>query len=310
MKNLILIVLLAFSFLNQSFAAEDSIRDFAHSLEKLFGIEARKTIEVGSRTHFAAQILPSSTAEASYNPLLNTIFLKRENLTSRNYVKSISALRADEPVVYSVKVGTIFHELGHAEMDQFVLNDITIDDRALHFVFVNEIKPWVKTNYAGVNPKTLFQEVYGYYRGDIIEVFFNDKASIEIFNGWNSYQRRCFATPYLKTAMMNYTREQFGEILFPENEKTWEEKYSDRFMPRYVFIQGNEVDLMKNPGAPFKEQWKKAIWSYVKQNYHLPANMRELAVFFKANHEDRFALKECRNKMWDDAHKTFKKRFL
>ena len=302
MKKIIPVVLLLIT-ISPTFAAEESIRDFANDLQQIFGIEAKKTLEVGSRTRFAPPLFPSNTAEASYNPVLNTIFLKKENLGANNYVKSITALKAMEPVTYPVKISTIFHELGHAEMDQFVLNDITVDDRALHSVFTNEITPWVKKNYPGVNPKTLFHETYGYYRGSVIETMFNDKATIEIYNGWNSYQKRCFFTPDLKAKVMTMTKEDFAQIMYPENNSAWEEKYSSRFVPRYVFIQGKDVDLMKNPADPFKEQWKKAIWNYFSQNYRSPSNMRELAVYFKTHHQDRNLIRDCRNAFWDESHK-------
>jgi hypothetical protein len=302
MTHFIFILLLS----SQIFASEQAITNFAKDLEHLFSIEAKRTLEVGDVTHFTAQLNPNGMAEASYNPLLNTIFLKKENLNSTGIisynVKSITEMKTAEPMTYSVKVGTIFHELGHSEMDQFILKGITAEDRMLLNLYKTEFIPWVKKNYPGVNPKTLFQEFYGYYRGDAIETYFQDKSTIESFNGYNIYQHRCFNTMNMKKLVSILSREEFSELFIPENEPTWKESYGIKFFPRYVFIQGKDVDLMKNPTDPFKETWKKAFWSYFVANYHAPKNMEELALYFRKHHDDRNFIKNCRNKIWDEYH--------
>ncbi|RPJ66235.1 MAG: hypothetical protein EHM20_17510 [Alphaproteobacteria bacterium] len=305
-KNILATLVLFLILLSQAIAGEQSIKDFAYDLEKLFSIEARRTLEVGDVTHFTRQINTNGTAEASYHPLLNTIFLKTENLIQTGFmsynVKSITLLKSEQPLVYPVKISTIFHELGHSEMDQFILNGITSEDRMILQLYKNEFVPWSKKNYPGVNPKTLFQEVYGYYRGNIIETLFADKTNIEILNGYNIYQHRCFLSFYLKKVIGTLSREEFGQILFPVNDPSWEEKYRNRVLPRYVFIEGKDIDLMKNPNDPFKDSWKRALWYYFSVNYHPPTNTRELAMFYKDNHTDRNFIKECRNKMWDEFH--------
>ncbi len=293
-------------FSSQAIAGEQSIRDFAYDLEKLFSIEAKRTLEVGDVTHFTRQINTNGTAEASYNPLLNTIFLKSENLIQTGLmsynVKSITLLKSEQPLAYPGKISTIFHELGHSEMDQFILNGITSEDRMMLQLYKNEFVPWVKKNYPSLNPKTLFQEVYGYYRGNIIETLFADKSNIEILNGYNIYQHRCFLSFYLKKVIGTLSREEFSQFLFPENDPTWEEKYRNRVLPRYVFIEGKDIDLMKNPSDPFKETWKRVFWYYFSINYHSPSNTRELALHFREHSPDRNFIKECRNKMWDEFH--------
>lgn len=310
MTQYFLTILFSLQLFSSAIAGEESIRDFAHDLEKLFAIEAKRTLEVGDVTHFAAQINPNGTAEASYHPVFNTIFLKKENLISTGFmsynVKSISALKSAEPITYQTKIATIFHELGHAEMDQFILNGLTSEDRMLLSIYKNEFIPWTKKNYPGVNPKTLFQEFYGYYRSGVIETLFQDKLNIESLNGFNIFQHRCFNSMYLRKAVQTLSRENFAQFLFPENDVSWEEKYSNKFLPRYVFIQGKDIDLMKNPADPFKEIWKKAFWYYFSLNYHLPKNMRELTLHFRAHHENRNFIKECRNKMWDEYHASIR----
>lgn len=306
MYKLITSVLLSLALFSTSYAAEESIRDFANDLERLFSIKAQKTLAVGDVTHFTKQINTNGTAEASYNPLLNTIFLKSENLVSTGpfsyNVKSISTLKQEQPTAYSVKISTIFHELGHSEMDQFILKGITSEDRMILGLYKNEFIPWAHTNYPGVNPKTLFQEIYGYYRGAVIETLFADKSTIEILNGYNIYQHKCFLSFYLKKVIHELSREEFSQILFPENDPSWEEKNHNKFFPRYVFIQGKDIDLEKNPNDPFKEQLKRAFWFYFSTNYHPPSNVRELAIYLRSHHEDRNFLKECRNKLWDELH--------
>lgn len=306
MTQFIFILLISTQLFSSVFASEESIRDYANDLEQLFSLEARRTLEVGDVTHFTPQINPNGMAEASYNPMINTIFLKKENLTKTGLVsynvKSISALKIVEPSAYSVKVSTIFHELGHAEMDQFILNGLTAEDRMLLSLYKNEFIPWTKKNYPGVNPKSLFHEFYGYYRGNVIETLFSDKLTIETFNGYNTFQNRCFNSMYLKKVVGTLSREEFGQILFPSGDPAWEEKYSERFVPRYVFVNGKDVDLQRNPADPFRVFWKKAFWYYFSVNYHPPKNMRELTIYLRSHHEKRSFIKECRNKMWDVYH--------
>jgi hypothetical protein len=306
MKHYILGIIFTLQLFSVAVAGEESIREFAQDLEKLFSLESKRTLEIGDVTHFVPQINPNRIAEASYNPLINTIFLKKENIISTGWmsykVKSLTALKAEQPVTYPVIISTIFHELGHSEMDQFILNGITSEDRILLSIFKYEFTPWVKKNYPGINPKTLFQEIYGYYRGGVIETLFQDKSTIESFNGYNIYQHRCFNSFYLKKMVSTLSREEFGQFIYPKNDPIWEEKYRNKFMPRYVFIQGKDIDLMKNPDDPFKELWKKAFWYYFTTNYHSPSSMRELTIYFQTHHDDRNFIKECRNKLWDGYH--------
>lgn len=306
MKNIIWGIIFFLPLISSANANEESIKDFAYDLQKLFSIEAKRTLEVADVTHFAPQLYPSDIAEASYNPVINTIFLKRENLISKGkltyYVKSITALKNDQPLAYPVKISTIFHELGHSEMDQFILRGATSEDRILVNIYKNEFTPWVKRNYPGVNPKTLFHEIYGYYRGNVIETLFADKLNIESLNGFNIFQLKCFKSNYLKRVVGTLSREEFSQLLYPENEPTWEEKYRDRFMPRYVFIRGKDIDLMKNVNDPFKEVWKKAFWYQFSVNYRAPSNMRELALHLRAHHEHLNLISNCRTKMWDEFH--------
>ena len=263
MSHLLFIALLSLQFLTSTnaHAGEESIRGFANDLERLFSLKAKRTLEVADVTHFTAQINPKGIAEASYNPVINTIFLKKENLIYTGImsynVKSISAMKSEGPFAYQSKTSTIFHELGHSEMDQFILSGLTHEDRMLQNIYKKEFIPWTRKNYPGVNPKTLFQEFYGYYRSSVIETLFQDKSNIESFNGFNIYQHKCFNSMYLKKVVATLSRDEFSQFLYPENETTWEEKYRDRFLPRYVFIQGKDIDLQKNPADPFKDSWKR-----------------------------------------------------
>lgn len=306
MLNLICTAVISFLLSSNAKAAEESIKDFAKNLETLFSIEASKTLAVGKLTHFARQLNTNSTAEASYNPFFNTIFLKDENLISTGTfsynVKSITMLKKEDPAIYPVKISTIFHELGHSEMDQFILNGITSDDKMMLRLYENEFIPWTRRNYPGINPKTLFQEIYGYYRGNVIETLFADKATIEILNGLNVYQHKCFPSIYLKKVVHELSRAEFSQFLFPENDPSWEAKYRNRFFPNDVFIKGQDIDLAKNANDPFMMYLNKAFWYYFSTNYHPPSNTKELAIHFRSHHEDREFLKECRNKIWDQLH--------
>jgi hypothetical protein len=307
MKIITLLILLFVQRPTLANAGEGSIRDFANDLERLFSIKAKRTLEVGDVTHFAPQIISNPNAEASYNPRLNTIFLKKENLIYQGEmtfkVKSITQLKSNEPLIYPIKVATIFHELGHSEMEQFILKGLTSEDRILSNIFKNEFTPWVKKNYPGVNAKYFFQEIYGYYRSNVIETLFQDKTTIEIYNGWNRYKHHCFNSPMITNLAKTLSRKDFGVILFPENISNWEEAYMNKFLPDIIFINGKDLDLMKNiNNDPFKESWKKAFWDYFSNNYQGPANMRELATYFKTHHENRGEILKCRNELWDRLH--------
>lgn len=201
--QLILSLFLCFNLL--AHAGEVSVEDFAQDLDQMLGLDQKRTVEVANSAHLFLQLNPfASTAEASYIPLLKTIFLKMENLNIDSCehflpslkIKSIRQLKLELPLTYSIKVATIFHELGHAEMAEHILKGVDEDDQALLDLYLKEFKPWAQKNFPDVNPKDLFHEYYGYFRTNIIETLFKDMLEIESFNGFNRFRPACSSMNY------------------------------------------------------------------------------------------------------------------
>src|SRR5690554_5973418 len=109
-------------------------------------------------------------AVATYNDKLNTISLNQDYLTKAGgswRIKSVVQIEGSQRSFY--KTSTIFHEMGHAEMDVFVENEREPEDRDLYQYYRYVLQNFYKKSFPKFRSKHLFHEHFGYYRSELIE---------------------------------------------------------------------------------------------------------------------------------------------
>lgn len=308
MNKILIFLILSSMFPLTLFAKEADVQAFAQSLESRLGIQAARVIEVGSSTLFAHPALlkkwglVSATAEASYNGFINTIELKEEATIQdgeRWRLKTLEELEADKGAAWPVVVGTIFHELGHAEFDQYIEEEKSPADRALYTVFRDEIRPWMRRRLNLFKAGIAQQELFGYYRDAIIEILVSDMGDILLYNGINQYNGRFFKPRSLESQIHLMSEEEFSRLLLPPGEKM-QQSYRERIEVPTIWMLGEALELKTQGEDPFQKSWFAAIWDHFA-NFHNPrASAQELTEFLARTHPLMTEFAEFRRAWWQE----------
>lgn len=279
-----------------------SFRSFYQGLKSAFYLkDISRGLDVSDKvrlTKFSriGRIL-SPDAIATYNDKTNVISLDEAILTKVN--RQYHALDAREILGagYSsyYKVSTVFHELGHAEMDIFVENERELTDLSLKHFYKTELRPLYRKYFKFINPWVVFHEHFGYYRSELIEIISLDVMDLQLENGWAADSGRCYLTAQLKKKLADgASREEFLEL------QTHRINDYQKISPSYLFVKGKEVDLSKIAGSDqlVIQKAHALFWAYHQEFYGFPRSLAE--VVKSANEDSRYdKLKECRQSFYD-----------
>ncbi|ATH06425.1 hypothetical protein BIY24_00250 [Halobacteriovorax marinus] len=291
----VMIVLCSLLIFNSVLALES----FSKSLEDRLGISSARVLEVGDKIRIKfGKFSRGSTAAASYNPIFNTIKFNKDLQSIRTKkLKTISELRKESPYSYQVSLATIFHELGHAELDTIIEESKTGIDRDLYNTLNDEVEPWFKRNFPRIKSWDGVHELYGYYRTSVIEILFQEIDSILLQNGINQYQSRCFLPQRLKELIKTQSREEFSNLQVLSNDNS---SLDEKVSVQYIFIRGRDYNLA-DAREVFKKRWFQAMWKHLQKVYDLPTNKTDLLEHLNNWSELEF-ISSCRQKLWDDYH--------
>lgn len=232
------------------------------------------------------------TAMAIYNPLTNTMSLPEDNLNGSN-IKSAVVIRGDN-YIYS-RVATIFHEMGHAEMDIMIENEVTLSDSSVMNLYRYTMKDFYRKKFSAIRTWDYFQEHFGYYRTELVEFFYTELSDILLQNGWNRVRKGCFLNAPLRKLLQNgVSREDFLSLLNFSNDT---EFYRQKINPRWIFIAGKDYDM---ENAPERDRASLIFWSYHQENYNFPINRKDFIKRLNKGHQYKKSLAECRGQLWDD----------
>ncbi|MBT3785670.1 hypothetical protein HOF92_11890 [bacterium] len=283
--------------------------DFNESLSRNLWLKSSREYS-GKRRFFLAHPslakrwgLINSSAEATYNGFLNTIEIKEESTIKepgqRTRLKTIEELKKEKPYVWSVGVATIFHEIGHAEFDIFVENEVTAEDEALWHLVKTKIRPWFKKNHPRSNASVAVSELFAYFRTDVIETFNEDIQSVFIENGINHFKERCFKPRRFKALAPTMTEEEFSHFLGFDSDPKLDLPYRERIDPGTVYVSGKSLHLHKAK-QPFKKEWLHAIWDHFAAFHNPPASKRELIKRMDEGHPLKDLLVGCRGDLYHE----------
>lgn len=285
-----------------SFSAHASSLDiFYQGFQKAFylknierGLETSEHIRL-TKFGMIGRVL-SPDASATYNDKINTISLDQSLLVLKDRKYEIIDPRVMLNPGYSgfSTVATIFHELGHAEMDVFIKNEVTLSDLSLKYFYKTKLRPLYKKYFKGINPWTVFHEHFAYYRTDLIETLSFDMMDLMGENGWHAQRGTCYLTPQLKR--MKAEGVSLEEFLKIRTSKI--KNYKD-ITPGYIFVRGKDLNLadVKGADADVLKEAHTLFWSYHKEFYGFPKNISEIVA--KMNDDSVFnKLRTCRENLY------------
>lgn len=235
-------------------------------------------------------------AAATYNDKINMISLD-ESLLDGGMIKSAREIMG--PNYDSSKISTIFHEMGHAELDTLIENETDLEDTMLNTYYKTTLKAQYKKYFPSFNPHMLFHEHFGYYRGELIDFISNEVNNILTENGYNRFANRCFLAYGLKKKLAEgVSLEEYQKLM---NFQTKDEFYRLKIGPQYIFVRGKDIDLKTAPAAMIA-QVHLMFWSYHQAGYNFPITRSDLVKRMNQSNPYARALKECRTKQWQDYH--------
>lgn len=239
----------------------------------------------------------SPDAIATYNGNLNLISLDDALLTEGS-IRDAREIRGSQYASY--KNSTIFHELGHAEIDIFIEEKKHAEDQRLIKHYETVLRPFYKKHFPSFNPHTVFHEHFAYYRSELIDILYDEMDRLYSINGYNKHKNTCYMNLQLKRNLVSgMSLEEFSALI----ESADTTSISDRIGPQYVFVKGKDIDLYKAPGhKAVLAHTYKLFWNYHRAFYGQVSDRKELIKRFTVTSPIAKSIKACREKAWKDFH--------
>jgi hypothetical protein len=226
----------------------------------------------------------SADAAASYNGFTNTLILKPEMTivdanTGTRRVRTIPEIREVLGTPARVSVGTIFHELSHAEYDLYVEEGDEDYDRELMLVLNAELPAIISMNGLSVFKSIpLASEIFAYYRAELIGTILQDTAEIKLASGLDPDIDIC--TP-LKTLPLDLRNFSASPVPYAKRVKLTE-----------VFVSGEFVNL--NLDKALNARLNEALFKHSLHTLHFPESRVDLLKQLSRDTKIRAAMAMCR----------------
>lgn len=285
-----------------------SFKSELHLLKIDRGVELDHHIRI--KKFSALDKILSPDASATYNGNLNLVKLEENLLSKKGNSYSIKSAREILGPKYmgSTALVTIFHELGHAEMDIFVENQRSVNDIILLQQYKTKLVDLFRRNFSG-NPWTIFHEYFAYYRTDLMELIIGEKQDIYFSNGFVPENGRCHLTKHLKEMLANkVSLEEFSKFHALDPAKNYMRKTS----PRYIFVKGKDFDLSKLSINDQKiiDETNKMFWMYHYEEYGFPLSQKIMVERMNRNDLKLESLKKCRKDLFNKSILSFEEKLI
>ncbi len=243
----------------------------------------------------------SPDATATYNARLNVISLHKDLLTKTNsgwVIKDARIIRG--PQYMNVPLQTIFHELGHAELDTMIENKLEAEDLMVMNHYNQSLKDFYKKNFPSMNSFDLFHEHFAYYRSDLIDIMYAEQDRIFMMNGFNKYKKSCYLNPMLRKVLKDgISRDEFSKFLLLSPQPG--PFYRTLIQPQYIYLKGKDFNLST---ARFKKEvvarTHDIFWSYHQHFYNFAINEKDYVNRINRFSAHKKALADCRGTLWDE----------
>lgn len=296
-----------FSLLLSTLSFAGPMDNFARSLKNdYYFTKTERAIELNNHVRITkfgilGRIF-SPDAAATYNDKLNIISLHAdlvEKIDGVTYIKDARMIRGAQ-YTETQRLSTIFHEMGHAEMDVFIENGKEAEDMMVRDHYKYLLKPWYKTHFPKFNPHIAFHEHFGYYRGELMDFMLNEIDTLLINNGFNKFRNSCFKTPLLRQKLAEgVSLEEFQQLYVTDLKN---EFYRTKIGPHYIFVKGKDIDLRSAPNSKMMlTQTHNIFWTYHQAMYNFPINQHDLVKRMNGQSQFKKTISDCRTKMWEEA---------
>lgn len=268
----------------------DGMKDLFYLERTERGTSLERHVRVTKFSKLGQVMSPDATA--TYNDKTNTISLKEELLIKKDGKYQVLDPRRimGNNLAGFPQVSTIFHELGHAEIDVFIENEKTVTDLTLNRFYETRLKPLYKKYFKGLSPLIIFHEHFSYYRSELIDALSMDMMDVYMWNGWNPNTNKCYLSPALKQKLKDsVSLDEFLEI-FSLQDKSYRD-----VVPQYIYVKGKDLNLASIQGTDLQtlKEAHLLFWSYHREFYGFQINLGKIAE--KMNTDKRFdKLRECR----------------
>lgn len=249
-------------------SASSQFYDYIYDLDKRLLIKKDHLLQITENIKLKKfQFWMSDTAEAIYYPWFNLIFLKRDYLKEDSFgyrLKNYDEFHTYQQSSFFYKSSTIFHELHHGDYEVYIKENDHLEIAKL----LNKSLPiWFKRNYPRVNAKTATHELFGYTAGEIISVLQDQILNEMIRHGVFRDRPKCFGPVGLKKIAKKLGLDK--KINYKEPSQNI--SYKNKYIPKHIFIKGNDIDVSNIP-----KKYKKILLNYFIKTYDLPQNNFEL----------------------------------
>lgn len=235
-------------------------------------------------------------AAATYNDKINMISLDGAYLDG-GMIRSAREIMGKD--FNTSKISTIFHEMGHAELDTLIENDFDLEDTVLKSYYQNVLKNVYKTYFPKFSTKMLFHEHFGYYRGELIDFIGGEINQVLTDNGYNRFANRCFLSMNLKQKLKEgVSLDEYQKLM---NFQSKDEFYRLKIGPQYIFVRGTDIDLSKAPKHLIM-QAHLMFWSYHQGGYNFPITRSDLIKRMNQSNPYKQTITQCRTKQWNEYH--------
>ncbi len=239
----------------------------------------------------------NTDAAATYNGILNTIVLKDEytieNTSSgggkNRRIKMLTELKAIEPVVWSVRAQTIFHELSHAEFG-WLPRSSDLDDKNLLYFFDHDFENYLKLHQTQFNRMDRIiarSEMFAYFRGDILMLLIEAVEAVLVENGYFSSSKQCKNTKFVMATLQALPREQWSDfVLMGRNDD-----YTNMQLPS-IYVKGRDGQV--DPKDPLAAALQHVLWAQLSKHFMPARTKSELIQWMNTKPELRQLIGACR----------------
>jgi hypothetical protein len=245
-------------------------------------------------------------AEATYHPIFKQINLHDDLLMPNSRPTSIRDARLIRgPQFQYVPLATIFHEMGHAELDTIIEKGDRLIDHVMRDTYSRFLRSFYRETFGVLRPYTIFHEHFAYYRSDLIDFLYGEVMDIFFLNGYNVHRNGCFLSRPLRAMLeAGVELEEFKKwhSFTPKENDAF---YRTRVSPRYIFVRSNSYDL--HEGQDYQRVLNHAhsvFWAYHQEVYGFPINRADFVKRMNESQSYRQRL-SCREQLYNDFQESY-----
>jgi hypothetical protein len=240
----------------------------------------------------------NTEAAATYNGILNTVVLKEDYTVDyvsaagkkSRRVKTWQELETSEPWVWSVRLGTIFHEISHAEYSWLPKSNDPEDKALLNFMN-REFDDYLKLKYPKLNIRERIiarSEMFAYFRADFLAKLISTVDDLLVENGYFSTIKSCKNSQFFITKLKTRPKSEWGSFITFGSDQDFEKMD----LPS-IYVKG--VELMIDPNDPITTKLKSNLWNQATKHFLSPRTKKEVIKWMNLNPSLRSLIKPCRD---------------